>query len=290
MKKINLYRFGSSLLLLCWLSLGSASPVWKIENNGSTMYLAGTIHFLAESDYPLPAPFEQAYRNSSVVVFETNIEAMQSPETVQKMMRRVTYTDGGNLTQDLSPETYNAVEQFFTLRGVPMTQINGFRPSMVSVMMTLVELQRMGQAGAGVDEHYSQRAVNDLKIRGQLESIDQQIDFLANLGVGQEDDLIRYTLQDLEQLPQVWLAMKNAWRSGDMILLDRIAGQPLREEFPEVYQQILIDRNNAWLPQLDRMLHNKQVELVLVGALHLAGPDGLIELLRKRGYRLKHMQ
>jgi len=287
---------GPSLFVLAglFLSFGlpasASSPVWRVEHNGAAMFIAGTIHLLADSDYPLPTAYEMAYQQATTLVFETDIDAMFAPETSQQMLSQAGYTDGRRLRDDLSPEVYRATEQFFAQRGVAMTQVEAYRPGMVSIIMNLVELQRLGQAGTGVDTYLNQRAKRDSKNRGQLESVDRQIAFIANLGVGREDELIEYTLGDLAQLPQLLQMLKAAWRDGDLDGLDRIGNDPMRDEFPDIYQNLIVDRNRDWLVKLDQMLHTDEIELVLVGALHLAGPDGLIEHYQRRGYRVTQLQ
>ena len=83
--------------------------------------------------------------------------------------------------------------------------------------------------------------------------------------------------------------MTLAWRSGDLEALEELAGTPLREQFPRVYQSLLVARNNAWMPQIESMAGSPEIELVLVGALHLAGEDGLLAQLARRGYLIRQM-
>ena len=290
MKSKSLLLFYAGLLFSFALPANAGSPVWRIEHNGAVMFIAGTIHLLADSDYPLPTAYEMAYQQAATLVFETDIDAMLSPQISQKIMQQAGYRDGRQLRDDLSPEVYAAAEQFFTQRGVPMSRVTGYKPGMVSIMMNLVELQRFGQAGIGVDKYLNQRAKQDSKNRDHLESVDKQIDFITSLGAGQEDELIEYTLKDLAQLPQFLETVKTAWRDGDLDSLDRIGNDPVREAFPQIYRDLIIDRNHAWLARLDKMLLTEEVELVLVGALHLAGSDGLIEHYRRRGYRVTQLQ
>ena len=289
--KLSLVRsLLAGLALSVSLPVLAASPVWLIEKDGNRLFLGGTFHLLGESDYPLPQGFDGAYRHAEVLVFESDIGAMKQPAFSQQLMQRLSYTGGGSLQQDLSAETYQAVERFFSARGVPMTQINGFKAGMVSIMMTVIELQRLGHAEAGVDEFYFSQAARDNKPRKWLETIDQQIDFLANLGTGQEDAMLRYSMADLERLPELWEGLKSAWIAGDMDRLDQVGGKPLRTEFPNVYRELIVDRNNNWMPQIVRMLESEPVELVLVGALHLAGEQGLLRQLANRGYRLRRLK
>ena len=131
------------------------------------------------------------------------------------------------------------------------------------------------------------KAIKDQKNLGQLESVESQLAFLSTLGQGQEDEMIAYTLEDIKNLPTVMEEIKKTWRSGDMTALEELAVTPLKKDFPNVYQKMLVDRNNAWLPQIQAMLITGEVEFILVGSLHLAGDDGLLEQLSARGYEVQ---
>jgi uncharacterized protein YbaP (TraB family) len=83
--------------------------------------------------------------------------------------------------------------------------------------------------------------------------------------------------------------MTRAWRSGDMAALDELEAAPLRNEFPQIYRSLLLDRNDAWLPQIESLAQSQPVELLLVGALHLVGEDGLLAALAARGYSVRQL-
>jgi uncharacterized protein YbaP (TraB family) len=277
------------LLIIFSRSVIAGSPVWIVEKNGQQLYIGGTIHVLASSDYPLPAAFDKAYRNSAKLVLETDMRKLQSPGFQQTMMRELTYSDGRNLQTILNRDTYRGLEQFFSARGIPMASMVNFKPGMVVTMMTMVELKRLGIDGIGVDAYYSARAIEDRKKLGELEPVETQIAFLANMGTGQENEMLSFSLSDVEQLPVMMKSMKDAWRRGDMEKLEKLGISELKKDFPEVYKALLLDRNNAWIPQIEAMARTKEIELVLVGALHLAGRDGLLAQLKARGYSIKMM-
>ena len=285
-------KIRDALPLLLFLLAGSAhaqSPVWQVEKHGNLLFIAGSLHILTAEDYPLPPAFETAYRQSGRMVFETDVSRMESPEFQQYLLREVSFSDGRNLREVLLVDTYHAVEDFFVSRGVPMTGIDGFKPGMVAMLMTIIELQRLGINGAGVDAHLNQRAAQEQKPRGQLETVEQQVAFIANLGVGQEDEMLNYNLADMQRLPELWQSMSQAWRDGDLPWLEENIAQPMREDFPAVYQSLLVERNNAWIPQLEAMSKTAQVEFVVVGALHLSGANGLLSQLAARGYRITQL-
>jgi uncharacterized protein YbaP (TraB family) len=106
------------------------------------------------------------------------------------------------------------------------------------------------------------------------------------MGEGREDDFIHYSLKDLNDLPNVLQALKNAWRNGDNAQMQKLALKPLKDGFPKIYTSLVVDRNNNWLPIIETMLKTKDVELVLVGSLHLVGDDGILSQLKRRGYSL----
>ena len=290
MPSIRKIRHALTLLLILLVGTAHAqSPVWQVEKHGNLMFIGGSLHILTAEDYPLPPAFEAAYRQSGQLVFEADVSKMESPEFQQYLLREVSFSDGRNLREVLLADTYHAVEDFFVSRGVPMTSIDGFKPGMVAMLMTIVELQRLGINAAGVDAHLDQRAVLEQKPRGQLETVEQQVAFIANLGVGQEDEMLNYNLADMQRLSELWQSMTEAWRRGDLAWLEENIALPMRNDFPSVYQSLLVERNNAWIPQLEAMAKTAQVEFVVVGALHLSGAEGLLSQLAARGYRITQL-
>ena len=120
--------------------------------------------------------------------------------------------------------------------------------------------------------------------------METQIAFIANMGAGQVDEMLIYTLADIERLPELMNSMKQAWRRGNLAELKAVGITPFKNEFPDIYQALIVDRNNAWLPKIEAMVKTSEVEFVLVGALHLAGDDGLLSQLVDRGYRVRQFE
>lgn len=265
------------------------SPVWKIAKGDRHLFIGGTVHVLSKADYPLPEAFDNAYRNASVIVFEADPRELQTPEFQKALLSRATYPPGRDLTMDLDAETEQELVAYLTARGMPTDNIMRFKAGMVSITLTMIELQRLGLAGTGVDEFFSLRALQDQKTVAGLETADQQLEFIATMGEGQEDAMIAYTLRQVEELPALMQAMKEAWRSGNNAKMEAVAMTPLEKDFPAVHDQFVTDRNAAWLPKIEAMLETAAVEFVLVGALHLVGDDGLLEQLKARGYDVRNL-
>ncbi len=288
--KTRIYRYTLFFCVFIFaLPAYANGPVWKVQKDGYQLFIGGTIHLLSASDYPLPPSFEQAYNQSEHLVFETDIQKIKDPEYQLKMLSEMIFTDGNNLKQFLREDTYLALEKYCLSRGIPMAIITTFKPGMVAMMLTVLELQELGIDAAGVDDFYNEKARQDGKKLGQLETAEQQFSFISAMGKGHEDDLIAYTLKDIKKLPATWKKLKSAWRQGDLEKLKKIALTPFIKDHPSTYDNLLVQRNNAWMPQIEALLRTKEVEFVLVGALHLVGDDGLLARLTAKGYRVERL-
>ena len=259
----------ATALLILSFQLQAAS-VWKISKADNITYIGGTIHVLSSSDYPLPPEYQRAYKASSTVVFETDMAALQSAEFQQKTMQMMTYQDGRTFKDELSPDVVNAVAAHLQTRGIPVENMLSFKPSLLSITLSMIEFQIAGLTSEGVDQFYANMAASDKKAVAWLESPDAQLEFLAGLGKGEENALIEYTLDEIDTLKESIDELRAQWRSGDMAAMKASQLDEMQRDFPDIYHDLLTKRNSNWLPQIKQMLENEEVELVLVGALHLA--------------------
>ncbi|MCP4078132.1 MAG: TraB/GumN family protein [Gammaproteobacteria bacterium] len=267
----------------------ASSPVWLVESAQNHLFLAGTIHVLRASDQPLPAAFETAYEQSQMLAFETDIGEIQSPAFQQQLVRAVTLDQHQTLQDLLTPETRKRLHTYFLKNNINLEQFSRFKPSMIAITLTLMELKKLGAGSHGVDQYYFDRAKDDQKKILALESPQQQIDFLAHMGEGQEDLMIQQTLKDIDSLSSQFPEMISSWRKGDSKQLESLFVEPMQKEFDAVYQQLLVQRNAAWIPQIINYLKTSETEMVLIGAAHLVGSDGLITQLKQAGYKITQL-
>lgn len=279
----NEWRLGILGLLIFNTAIADTS-IWKISKGNHHLYLGGTVHILAEDDYPLPAAYERVYQLSQRLVFETDLAKLQSPAFQQMVLQRLTYPEGRTLADVLSTRTYSRLKQYSESRGIPMASIEVFKPGLVTTVLLVAELQRLGLSGVGVDAYMHSKALQDGKLSGQLETVEEQLGFMEQMGRGREDELIEYTLIDIENLSSLMRSMKQAWRSGDMKKMEQVGIDPYIDKFPDTINNLLGNRNDKWIPEIEAMLKSREVELILVGALHFAGERGLLAQLKSRGY------
>ncbi len=265
------------------------SPVWRISKNGNQVFLGGTLHVLSRADFPLPAAFDAAFDHSSLLVLETDIQKLQAPAFQEVILQQTRYPGEESIADFLKPDTLQALKDHLASRAIPFERMQKFKPGMLSVVLTMVELQRLGQAGTGVDEFYNLKALNEDREIKYLEAVSDQISFIAEMGEGNENEFIKFTLADLEDIAENLQSLKTAWKTGDNDQMQKIAVTPWKGRFPEIYHSLVVERNNQWIPQIEAMMKTEEVELVLFGMLHLVGEEGILSQLKKRGYKVENI-
>lgn len=282
-----------SLLLAALIAAPSAfaeSSVWLASSGEQKVYLGGTVHLLRASDYPLPAAFETAYQDADQLYFETDIAGLNDFAVQAKLLQLLTYSDEQSLRSVLDDGAYQALSAHLTATGLPMQMVEKFKPGLLVSTLQVIEFQKMGFTPQGVDTYFNTRAMGDGKPVGELEPIDAQISFIAEMGVGNESEFVRLSLADLEDISTSMEQMIGAWRSGDDAALATLFVNDMKDTYPALYDGLLVQRNNAWMEKIEAMFEDEDTEFVLVGAAHLVGEDGLLNLLRKKGVTITQLE
>ncbi|WP_394222971.1 TraB/GumN family protein [Alteromonas gracilis] len=295
MKKLTLRNMAMALgLALSTSAIASdverkQTSIWKVSKGDDAVYVGGTIHILPISEFPLPDTFTQIYKMSDTLVFEVKMPNATDVEGQQKMMAGLAYAEGKTLKDDVSEETYQALDSYLSKFGASADQLARFKPGMVASMLVAMEAQRSQLAGEGVDAYFMQLAERDGKRSEYLESLDFQINMLANMGAGEEDRLIIETLETLPELKDMLKSTIKAWREGNSQRIDELVVETFKRESPSSYDDVFTKRNQNWLPQIEAMFGDDDQEFVLVGAGHLVGDESVIALLEAKGYQVEQM-
>lgn len=273
------------VLFVCTGALAESS-VWKAQKGNSIIYLGGTCHVLREADFPLPPEFDQAYKASEILVFETDISKFQDPLAQQRLLAKAMYADGSTVDKHLSPRVYGELSAYCDSNGIPLKAFSQFKPAMIMVTLTVMELMKLGVSQQGVDHFFYGLATKDKKVVEGLETVDEQINYVVSMADGNEDSFVRYSIQDMKTIKQQYETLLNAWRAGNAGKLDELMFAELKTQQPKLYKKLISDRNRNWMPVIDAYQKTPQTRFVLVGVGHLVGPDGLVEALRKKGYKV----
>jgi uncharacterized protein YbaP (TraB family) len=217
------------------------------------------------------------------------MKAMAAPETQQLIMSKAILPDQRTLEDELDPEVYATLSEKLAEVGLPAAAIRKFKPWFASMTLMLLRMQAMGlDPNLGLDQYFHRKAMADNKTEIGLESIEFQINLFDELSRGNQNGYTKHALRELEQMETMLDEMMTAWKNGDLKRLDETVRESF-EEYPDMYEKFVADRNKTWVDKLDRLTDKDKTCMVVVGVAHLAGSEGLLELLRQKGYTIEQL-
>ena len=264
------------------------TSVWKVSKNGNDMYLGGSVHALRPSDHPIPKAFETAYNKAEKVVFETDMKQLKSPETQQLVMAKGMIQGDKTVKDLLNKEAYEALDKTCTAMSIPLGSLSKFKPSLLMVSLVAMKMQQAGINAEGIDSYIYKKASEDKKGLGILESVESQVNVITTMGEENPNKYVLLTIKDLNNTTADFDKLVSDWRTGsNKYMVDKMT--EMQETLPGMYDALLSKRNAKWMPQIEAFLKDKPVEFVVVGALHLHGPEGLLTVLKAKGYSIEQM-
>lgn len=285
------WRWAYGLLAVAASALAPADSghhsLWVVSSPTSRLVLLGSVHMLKPDASALPAEALQAYEHATALVMEVDLNSVSSTDLLTSMSTLAALPEGRTLDQELGRDLYARVKLRAEADGLEAEVLQHTQPWMVALMLDQLQMARLGYASAsGVDEQLAQRAAADHKHIIGLETMDEQLGFFAHLSAAQQQRYLRYTLDEQDHAGEELNEMVEAWRSGDSRALEKLLIEGFRD-FPDLYRVLTIERNRKWLATLEPLLNGRQDYLVVVGAMHLVGSEGLVALLRTRGYHVE---
>ena len=200
------------------------------------------------------------------------------------------YTDGTTLKDHITKAAYAKTEKFCRERNYPLEQYQIFKPALFLTMITVLEMNRIGaDSQKGVDFFFKEKALQDGKATGSLETVDQQLKLLLSMDESMGSDQIIESIDEFKQIETELGEYLAVWRRGDEVRMEEFFIKDFKN-YQKLYQILIVDRNNKWMTDITGFLNGSGNTMVIVGAAHLAGPDGLVNLLRKRGYKVVKLQ
>ena len=265
------------------------SCLWKVVSKDSTVYLLGSVHLLKSDVYPLSQAIEQAFRDSTKLVLEVNLDSLNSPDAQQMILSKALLPDGKTLNETLSQATYQALRQKVEALGLDIEALKRMKPWFLSLSLVVMKMQQLGyDAQHGVDRHFFDRARKTNKEVLGLETADFQINLLDSLPAKTQEESLLQTLKELDQFEREFEQVVHAWAAGHDKQLDNLLLESFKE-YPDVYAKLISERNQSWLPKIENHFQGRSKTLVVVGAAHLIGRDGVVELLRQKGYSVEQL-
>lgn len=275
-----------SLLLCLLLPLQAfADPAfYRIEKGNQQHWLLGSIHAGKPALYPLPAPIERAWQQSRALVMEVDMTNL-SQEQWQEMGAITRLVDGKTLKEHLPLALYQRTLIAAGQNGLTEAMLAPLRPWFAAITLTQAALERTGYSGEyGVDQHFAKRASEGGKPIVGLETLLQQLGYLASVGDNQTL-MLESTLDELPELEKGFGEVMTAWQNGDQATLINLLKEEMAPPKLQTWleQTLLAERNRNWVAKWPTLPNES---FIVVGVLHLYGDQGLLALLEQQGWRI----
>jgi len=262
---------------------------WKVAGKGGAVYLVGSVHLLSSDFYPLPPSLDAAYKDSDLLLEEVDMAELTDPVSQMALLSKGMLPSSTPLDTVISPATYALLTKRAEALGVPAAPFKMLKPWMAALTLVQLEWQQAGfDPQLGLDKHFYDRAKADGKTTQGLETSEYQVSRLDGLSMEQQERLLAESVKELDEERANMKKLVDGWRAGDVAAVERIVLSELKAE-PALYQRLLVERNRNWLPKIEALFARPRRALVVVGAAHLVGPDGLIAALKAKGYTVEQL-
>jgi uncharacterized protein YbaP (TraB family) len=265
------------------------SFLWRVQSGKGNVYLLGSIHFLKKENYPLKKAIDNAFDGAQRLVLEIDLKAADSGAVQRVTLEKGLQRNGKTLQENVSPETYDLAQKRAQELGIDIRTLSPLKPWVVALTLTALQLQKLGfDPKHGVDRYLADRAVKAGKPIAGLESAAFQISLIDELSESDQEAMLRQSLKEMDLVDRGLEQIVRAWSTGDVQSLEALLLSGMRQ-FPAVHEKVIVDRNRRWLPEIEKMIERGERTLIVVGAGHLVGKDGVVELLKARGYTVEQM-
>jgi uncharacterized protein YbaP (TraB family) len=261
--------------------------LWKVSEGDKSIFLLGSIHYLRKENYPLNQAILDAFDASDRLVLEIDLQNTPAGAAQRLTLEKAVYRDGSNLAQNVSQETYQLASKRAAELGIDMQVVQPMKPWFVAITMLAVKLQRMGlDPKLGVDHHLAERAKRDGKPTSGLETLEFQLGIFDQLSKREQELMLRETAGELERIDKNVKDIVESWLKGDGERLAALLLAGMRQ-YPELQQKLVIERNRRWLDQIAKLVDQGNNAMVVVGAAHLVGQEGIVDMLKARGFSVE---
>ncbi|WP_395075749.1 TraB/GumN family protein, partial [Hyphococcus sp.] len=269
----------------------TATPaMWRVTDADSEYILIGTFHILPPALNWRTDLLADAFNDAAVTYFEVDANAPDATaKTLNTVMSQGFNAPGASLAAMLETRDANKLRDIVKELSLPFAAVDTMRPWNAFLTLSVQFIINQGfDPGNGVDSVLLKEAKTAGKDVRYFETIEEQLSFFTGLAPAVEKDLLVITIRDWDKQAGAFDELFNAWASGDTDYIDVQMNEDMREQAPDVYQRLIVERNAAWANELDAALKNESGKgLVAVGAAHLVGGEFSVPaLLAAKGYEV----
>lgn len=262
---------------------------WEITKDNNKAYILGSIHMAKKEIYPLKEEIEKAFEQSDKLVLEIDLSRENELEIAAKMLSQAVCPELKSLKTRLPEKIYLLAQQKTKELGLDIRMFEFYQPWFLAISITAQSLIELGFSPEwGVDRYFLEKAVSaEKKVKG-LETWEFQISLFKNLSHELQELFLLASLAEIETIAGQIDVLFDAWQKGNKRRLDVLFRRSLRQ-YPELapfYEKVVYQRNKNMAEKIESYLKQEGTYFVVVGAAHLIGEQGIIQILQNKGYRL----
>jgi uncharacterized protein YbaP (TraB family) len=283
-----------SLFLLTTVVWGGTEEkpfLWRIESKTTRLYLLGSIHVANESIYPLKEVIERAFEESECVAVEADIGKAKAADLKGMVSSRGMYKGEETLERHISGDLYQRVDAEARRLGLPLASLRKMKPWYAAVTIAHTRLTKLGyRHDLGIDLYFLKKARNKKNIL-ELESVDYQMRILADFSPDLQVLFLEDAADDIDAVKEETGRLFSSWMRGDVPGMARaVFGRAeKRPGLSPIFKKLLDERNEKMVEKIEGYMKEGSRCFVIVGAAHLVGERGMLNLLSNRGYRVEQM-
>ena len=268
---------------------GHPLTLWQVSGVNNSVYLLGSIHLLRAADYPLPTAFDAAYDDAEVLVMEVDMDdldplAAQTLFTTYGVLR-----DDQTLRDLMGDQLYAEAVSAARVIDIPLEMLSKTEPWYAAMTIEMMMLSRVGfNPNLGIEMYMLAKATQDGKRIDGFETIEEQIQFLDSMSLPAQREMLIATLKESAKLGSIMDEVIDAWRHGDIAGLEAGILDEMQKQV-ELNKALVVDRNSRWVGKIESLLDDDDDYLIIVGALHLVGRDGVPKQLFRNGYEVRQL-
>ena len=263
--------------------------MWEMPGERNRIYLLGSVHLLRESDHPIPSVIYAAYDDAEALIMEIDLDDTDPAAMSSLILELGLNKRGETLRSQLGASAYSRAGRLARQIDISLDSMAIYRPWFAAVRIEVIVASRLGfDSSQGIEARLTALAASDGKNISGLETEREQMLILSGLSKPAQREMLLQVLADGKDMEDTLDSLIDAWRIGDVQFLEQQMLSDI-DNNSELYDSIVVDRNKKWIARIEDLIDQSDDYLVVVGALHLVGPDGVPELLRERGYSVTQM-
>jgi uncharacterized protein len=266
-----------------WATAAAALPLWEIKGTKNHIMVLGSIHFLRAADYPLAPAITRAFDQADVILMEIDMDDLDPIASAETIATLATDGKGRQLEELLGPDAWRAASAEAKKLGIDLAPMAPFEPWYAAVVITQVRLSQLGfDQSLGVEAKMAAEAKRRGKEILGLETLESQLATLDGLSPDAQREFLQSTLEEAGEAGDIADEMITAWKAGDVRALDADLLGNVRDQ-PELYRALILRRNEHFARAIGQLVDDSKDYLIVVGALHLVGPDSVLRMLARDG-------